>query len=192
MRSRADGGSIDQAVTEVAAFMAWLGAAMIVLSDGRRGLGLGLALIAVAFAALAWMAGNLGAAAAMLAGGAAAAVQRLRSGSDDWRVMPPGSTPRLVLVIAAGFLALWFAASITTGAGAPLRFAALAVLGLMAARVLEARDPAIVLTAAAGLALAVAMATGLAATPPGLAPYIAAALIAAGLSVFRVERSHAA
>jgi hypothetical protein len=179
-------------VTEVVAFMAWLGAATIVLSDGRRGLALGLALIAIAFAALAWMGGDIGAAAALLAGGAAAVYQRLRSGRDDWGVMPPGSTPRLVLVIAAGFLALWFAASVTTGGGAPLRFAAPVVLGLMGARVLEGRDSAIVVTAAAGMALAVAMATGLAATPPGPTPYIAAALIAAGVSALRVQEKHVA
>ncbi len=176
-------------MTEAAAFTAWLGAALIVLSDGRRGLALGLALIAVAFAALAWVGGDMRAAAALFAGGAVAAVQRLRSGRDGWGVMPPGSTPRLILAIVAGVLALWIAASITTGPGAPLRFATLAVLGLMGARVLDGRDPAVVLTAVAGMTLALAMATGLAATPPGPAPYIAAALITAGVSVLRVADS---
>lgn len=173
-------------MTEAAAFMAWLGAAIIVLADGRRGLALGLGLTAVAFAALAWASGDRLAAAAMLAGGGVAAVQRLRSGIDGWALMPPGSTPRLILVIVAGFLALWIAASVTSGAGAPLRFATLAVLGLMGARVLEGRDPAAVLTAVAGMALGLGLAAGLAPTPPGLAPYVAAALIAAGTSVIRV------
>lgn len=176
-------------MTEAAAFTAWLGAAMIVLSDGRRGLALGLALIAVAFAVLVWVGGDMLAAAALFAGGAVAAAQRLRSGGDGWGVMPPGSTPRLILVIVAGVLALWIAASVTTGTGAPLRFTTLAVLGLLGARVLGGRDPAVVLTAAAGVALALAMATGLAETPPGPAPYIAAALIAAGASVLRVAES---
>jgi hypothetical protein len=179
-------------VTEAAAFTAWLGAAMIVLGDGRRALALGVALIAASFAALAWVGGDVPAAAATLAGGAVATFQRLRSGSEGWGLMPPGSTPRLILAIVAGVVALWIAASVTTGTGAPLRFATLAVLGLMGARVLEGRDPAVVLTAVAGMALAVAMATALAATPPGPAPYIVAALIAAGVSVPRMTVPHAA
>ena len=178
-------------MTEAAAFTAWLGAAIIVLSDGRRGLALGLGLIALAFATLAWAGGDIPAAAALFAGGAVASVQRLRSGIDGWGLMPPGSTSRLILVIVAGFLALWIAASVTTGAGAPLRFATLAVLGLMGARVLEGRDPAVVLTAVGGMALALAMAAGLTLTPPGLAPYVAAALITVGVSVLRVSEPHA-
>lgn len=177
-------------MTEAAAFTAWLGAAMIVLADAKRGLALGLALIAVAFAALAWASGDTLAGAALLAGGAIAAVQRLRSGIDGWGLMPPGSTPRLILVIVAGVLALWIAASVTTGAGAPMRFATLTVLGLMGARVLEGREPPVVLTAVAGMALALALAAGLASTPPGLAPYIAAALIAAGASIVHVAQPH--
>ena len=165
---------------------------MIVLADGRRGLALGLALIAVAFAALAWSGGDTLAAAALFAGGVIAAVQRLRSGVDGWGLMPPGSTPRLILVIVAGVLALWIAASVTTGVGAPMRFATLAVLGLMGARALEGRDPAVVLTAVAGMALAVAMAAALAPTPPGLALYVAAALIAAGASALHVAETHGA
>jgi hypothetical protein len=179
-------------VTIAAAFVAWLGAATIVLADGRRAFALGLALIATSFAALALVGGDILAAAALFAGGAIAAVLRLRSGSDGWGLMPPGSTPRLILAIVAGFGALWIAASVTSGAGAPLRFATLAVLGLMGARLLEGRDPAVVLTAVAAMALAVAMATGLAATPAGPAPYIVAALIAAGISVLRMTEPNAA
>ncbi len=176
---------------EAAAFTAWLGASVIVLADGRRGLALGLALIAIAFAALVWAGGDALAAGALFAGGAVAAVQRYRSGIGGWGLMPPGSTPRLILVIVAGALALWIAASITTGSGAPLRFATLAVIGLMGARVLEGREPAVLLTAVAGMALALATAAGLAPTTPGLAPYVIAALIAAGVSVLRVAESHA-
>lgn len=179
-------------MTEAAAFMAWLGAAIVVLADGRRGLALGLGLIAVAFAALAGATGDILAAAALIAGGAVAAVQRLRSGGEGWGLMPPGSTSRLILVTVAGVLALWVAVSVTTGAGAPLRFATLAVLGLMVARVLEGEDNAVVLTAVAGTALALAMAAGLAPTAPGLALYIVAALIAAGASSLRLAESHGA
>jgi hypothetical protein len=179
-------------VTAAAAFIAWLGAALIVLSDGRRGLALGLALTAVAFGALAWANGEPLGATALLAGGAVAAVQRLRSGTDDWRLMPPGSTPRLILAVAAGVIALWVAVSVTSGAGASRRFALLAVLGLIGARLLTGRDPTVALTAVAAMALALAAASGLAGVTPGAAPYIAAALIAAGASLLRPTESHVA
>jgi hypothetical protein len=175
-----------------AAFAAWLAASVIVLSDGRRGLALGLALMAVAFAPLAWIGGGWPAAAAVFAGGAIAAIQRLRSGTDGWGLMPAGSTSRLILVIAAGVVALWIAVSVTSGPSASIRFAAVAVIGLMGARLLTARDPAALMTAVAGMALAIATAAGLAATAPGLAPYLVAALIAAGVSALRVSEQHVA
>jgi hypothetical protein len=176
-------------VTEAAAFAAWLGAATIVLADGRRGLALGLALTTLAFTVLAWVDGERLAAAALLVGGGIAAVQRLRTGPDVWGVMPPGSTPRLILSIAGGLLALWISTSVMTGPGAGMRFAALSVLGLMAARVVTESQNAAILTALAALALSVAMVASLSNTNPGPAPYIAAALIALGVSVVRVRES---
>lgn len=179
-------------MTGAAAFTAWLAASVIVLSDGRRGLALGLALTAVAFAPLAWIGGGWPAAAAVFAGGAVAAIQRLRSGTDGWGLMPAGSTSRLILVIAAGVLALWVAISVTSGPSASVRFAAPAVIGLMGARMLTAHDPAALMTAVAAMALAVATAAGLAATTPGLGPYIVAALIAVGASALRVSETRVA
>jgi hypothetical protein len=179
-------------VTEVAAFAAWLGAAVIVLSDGRRGLALGLAVMTVAFTVLAWLGGEPLGAVALLLGGGVACFQRLRTGPDVWGVMPPGSTVRLVVSIGGGLLGLWVATSVMTGPGAPLRFAALSVLGLMTARVLGQADRAAVMTALAAFALSVAMAAGIADTSPGAVPYIAAALLAAGISVMRVPETNAA
>jgi hypothetical protein len=180
-------------VSEIASFAAWLGAALIVLSDGRRALGLGLALITAAFTVLAWVGGERLAAAALFVGGAVAVIQRLRTGSDVWGVMPPGSTPRLILSISGGLLALWFATSVMTGPGAPLRFAALCVVGLMGARVLITEaEPAAVLTALAALVLSVAIASGMADTGLGPSPYIAAALIALGISIIRVPETDGA
>jgi hypothetical protein len=177
-------------VTGAAAFTAWLAASVIVLSDGRRGLALGLALMAVAFAPLAWVGGGWPAAGAVFAGGAIAAVQRLRSGTEGWGLMPAGSTSRLILVIAAGVLALWISVSVTSGPAASIRFAAPVVIGLMGARLLAASDPAALMTAVAAMALAIATAAGLAAPAPGLAPYLVAALIAAGVSALRVSVPH--
>jgi hypothetical protein len=48
------------------------------------------------------------------------------------------------------------------------------------------------MTAVAGMALAIATAAGLAPTAPGLAPYLVAALIAAGVSALRVPEPRAA
>jgi hypothetical protein len=179
-------------MSDAAAFVAWLGAAVIVLSDGRRGLALGLALTTVGFTVLAWIDGDRLAAAAVFLGGAVAAIQRLRTGPDVWAVMPPGSTPRLVLSVGGGLVALWIATSLMTGPGAQLRFAALSVLGLMAARVVTESESAAVLTALAALALSVAMAAGISDTGPGPGPYVAAALIALGVSVIRIRETSGA
>jgi hypothetical protein len=147
-----------------------------------------MALTTIAFAVLAWLVGgSVLAAIALLLGGGAAAIQRLRKGREGWGLMAPGSTPRLVLTIGGGLLALWIATSVMTGPGAPLRFAALSVLGLMGARVLITNGHTdALLTALAALALSVAIAAGIADTWPGPSPFIAAALIAVGVSVIRV------
>jgi hypothetical protein len=174
-------------VTEAAALAAWLGAAVIVLADGRRGLALGLALTTFGFAVLAWLGGERLAAAAVLLGGGIAAAQRLRTGPDVWGVMSPGSTARVVLSIAGGLLALWIATSVMTGPGAPLRFAVLSVLGLMADRAVGEAENAALLTAIAALALSVAIASSLADVSAGPAPFIAAALIALGVSFVKVR-----
>ncbi len=173
-------------MTEAAAFIAWLGAAALTLSDGRRGLALGLALTTAAFAALVWIGGQPVAAGALLLGGSVAAIRRLRMGPEGWAMMPAGSTPRLVLSIAAGLVALWIATAVMTGPGGPLRFAALAVLGMMGARLLAETNPAAILTALASLAMAVALAAGIADTSPGPAPYLVAAAIAVLVSVVHV------
>lgn len=176
----------------LAAFVAWLGASTIVLSDGRRGLALGLAAVSAGMAFLAWGGGGAVASAAIAAGGLLAAAVRARSGPPGWRVMPAGSTPRLVLCVAAALLALWIAASVTTGDGAPVRFAALCVVVQMGARLLSAREPAVIVTAVAALALAIGDSAALAASGPGPAPYVAAGLVAAGLMFVRPPAPHVA
>jgi hypothetical protein len=174
-------------VSATAAFAAWFGAALIVLSEGRRGLALGMALVTLGFAGLAMAAGQVEGAVALVAGGGVAVVQRLRSGQDAWGVMPPGSTARVVLAAAVGLLALWISTTVMSGPGASLRFAALSVLGLTAARVLTPSDPPALTTALAALALSVAVAAGVAGTGPGPAVYVLAAIVAGGISLIRVR-----
>lgn len=174
-------------MSAAAAFIVWLGAALLILSEGRRALALGMALITVGFGVLALAGGGPLAASAMLVGGGIAAGRRLRSGPDVWGLMPPGSTARLVLAVAVGLLALWISTSLMTGPSASLRFAALSVIGLTAARILTPSEPAAILTALAALALSVAVATGVTGTSPGTAVYVAAAIVAGGISLIRVR-----
>ncbi|TMB96319.1 MAG: hypothetical protein E6J40_10110 [Chloroflexi bacterium] len=174
------------AVTAIAAFFAWAGAAAIVLADGRRGLAVGVGLVALGFTALTWADGAWLEGALLLAGGALCAIELLRRGAQDWGLMPPGSTPRLILAAVGAILALWFAASLTTGPHAPLRFACVAVLGLAAGRVLQGNAGASVLSAAAALAIALASASALAPNDPGFAPYLIGGVIAGGASLLPV------
>jgi hypothetical protein len=164
-----------------AAFVAWLGAAIVVLADGRRGLAFGLALVTVSLAILTWPAGTAVGSVAIGVGGLIAVVQCWRSGPAEWGMMPAGSTPRLILCVASGLLGFWLAASVTTGPDASRRFAVLVVTGLMGARVLISRDVPVVLTGIAALALALATASGLEVESPGPIPAIVGGLIAAGV-----------
>jgi hypothetical protein len=175
-------------IEAAAAFLAWVGAALIVLADGRRGLALGLGLLTVGLGVLAWAGGQPIGAVAVGAGGLIGSVQCWRSG-DTWGLMPGGSTPRLLLCVASALVTWWVAASVTTGAGAPLRFAVLVVLGLMGARVLMSRETPVVLASIASFALALAAAPSLAATSPGPVADVIGGLIAAGVMFVRSRQS---
>jgi hypothetical protein len=170
-------------IEAAAALLVWIGAALVVLADARRGLALGLALVTVGFAALAWRSGQPIGAVALGAGGLTGAVRCWTAGPAEWGLMPPGSTPRLVLCIAAGLLGLWISASATTTPSAPLLFAVMVVLGLMAARVLAGREAVVDRTAIACLALALASLPALGSSPAGPVPYVIGALIAAAVIV---------
>ncbi len=179
-------------MTAAAGFAAWIGAAFIVLADGRRGLAAGIGLVDLGFTVLAWTNGLWPEGAILLAGGAVCVFELVRTGPQEWGLMPPASTPRLILALVVGILSLWVAASVTTGPGAALRFASLAVLGLMAGRLLQSQSSIAVLTAASGLALALAGASGLAPGGAGLAPYLFGAVIAAGALLLPAAESRGA
>jgi len=169
-------------LSAAAAFIAWSGAALIVLADGRRGLALGLGLIAVGLGAATWTVVGWPGAVLLLIGGGVAAARRLQSGPPGWSFMPPGSTPRLILSIFGGLIALWIAAIVTSGGSTEVRYAVLVVIGMMVARILVGKEPALIFTAATGIALAVAAATSLSPAGPGVAPFAIAALIVIGSS----------
>lgn len=179
-------------VEAAGAVLAWLGASVVLLADGRRGLAVGL-LTAGAGVGLA----SVGiadpiASAALVAGAALAAGGRLLHGREGSGVMPPGSTPRLVLCAAGGVLALWVGVAIMSGAGPGLRFAAMTAIGLATARILASDDAAAALTAVALLALAVAAATGLDVRARDVAPYLVAAVVAAGSAWIPIGAARAA
>jgi len=175
-----------------AALVAWLGMSLVVLADGRRGLALGAALATAGVALVVIQSAGPIDAGALTLGGAVMAVRRLANGPGGWQLMPPGSTPRLVLCIAAGLLALWIAFSVTTGAGAALRFAVMTVVGLAGARVLSSDEPSVLLTALGLLALAIAAITGMGEAWQGPWPYVAAGLFAAAVGWLPVRAPHAA
>jgi len=164
-------------MSEVAAFVAWLGAAVIVLADSRRGLAAGLAVLAAGVAAIAWSEGEHGGAIVLLAGGVLGSALRFTIGPDGWGLMQPGSTPRLLLTVVVALVALWVALAVTTGASAGFRFAVLTVLVLLGGRLLEAAEPAAMLTAIAGVALVLGILSG-----DGIVSYAVAALVTAGVS----------
>jgi len=167
---------LSEAVALGGAAMAWLGVTLLAVSEGRRGVALGLALAAAGLGAAAGAAGQPPQGViALLAGGLVAALLRLRGGArPGWDLLPPGSTPRLmaslVALLAAGLVA-------GVGLGSPAgatRVAALVVATLAGARILTTERRWAALGAGSALALGLGALGGVA----GLA---AGAVVAAGL-----------
>lgn len=150
------------------------------MADGRLGLALGMALSAAGLAVIAWQSAGAVDGAAILIGGLLAAALRSRAGPPGWNVMPPGSTPRLVLCVAAGLVGLWVAATVTQGPGIAFRFAVMTAITLCAARTLATDDVAAATTAAGALLLAAAVASAVQGASTEPLVFIAAAVVAAG------------
>ena len=175
-------------VAAIAALCAWLGASLIVLADGSRGLAAGVGFATVGLAVIAWQSTGFVPALAILVGGALLALQHQRSDDRTWGIMPAGSTPRLILCVATGLVALWVAASVTLGPGVAQRFAVLVVVGLTAGRILTSQQIQVVIAASAVLALAVAEGAGLGAH--SVWPYLAAGLIACAVTLVPVPKTN--
>jgi len=177
-------------VEAAAAFVAWLGVSLVVLSDARRGLALGTLLAAVGLAWVALPEAGPAGALALGAGGAVAAVKRFTAGPAGWGILPPGSTPRLILCVAGGLLALWVGVAVMTGEGAAFRFAVMSVVGLAGARALSSAGTSVAQTAFAALALAVAAGAALA-PDAGVWPFLAGAgaAVAVTWAPGRVQRA---
>jgi len=166
---------VTEAAAAAGAGLAWLGATLLAISEGRRGLALGLSLAAVGLAIATGAAGQapLGAL-ALVAGGLAGAVMRMRGGPPGWGVLAPGSTPRLVGAVLV-LLAVAFAGGSTLGSPAgAARIAALVVAVLAAGRILTTGRSWSALGAGSALTLGLGALGG----PGGL---LAGAAVAAGL-----------
>ena len=141
-------------VETAAAVLAWVGGSLLVLSDARRGIALGLALYALGLAGT--LADHPLAGLEIGLAGLVTAGLRLRDGRPGWGTLPPGSTPRLLLCVVSGVLSAFAGASLLEGPGsAPARVAILLGGAMGAARLLSTmrRDAALSATAATMLAI---------------------------------------
>lgn len=167
------------AAAGLAIMAGWLGGAMLVLSDARRGIAVGLLLAAVGLSLARWGEGDLVEAAILLAGGLLGAVASLRRNHRrGWGLLAAGSTPRIVLCVVLGGAALWLGAGMLERPGKWQARAVVAiVMALGAGRLLSANDPRAALAAASLVALGAGTATALAASEwPGAALGAAAAV----------------
>jgi hypothetical protein len=170
----------------VGALAAWVGGAMLVLSEGRRAIATGILAAALGLAGTV-ATHDLAAAGLLLAGGLVAAGLRFtdQSAPAGWSILPPGSSPRIILTVVAGVAALWVGVVYLTGfADRRLLVAVLVVIILAGARLLESESRPVLLAAASALALALGAAALLI---PGAAAASAAlaAVAAAGISLLR-------
>jgi hypothetical protein len=157
---------VTAALAAVGLAVAWLGGSVLVLSDARRGLAVGLLVAATGLALVRASEGAFAEAGLILAGGVLAAVASLRRNRRrGWGLLTPGSTPRIVFCVVAGGAALWLATGLLDGPGEwQARSAAAVLIALGAGRLLTAGDARAALTAASLVALGAGAVAALAAS----------------------------
>lgn len=158
---------------------AWFGGSILVLSDARRGIAVGLFVGAGGLALSRAADGDSVEAVILMAGGLLGAVASLRRNQRrGWGLLAAGSTPRIVLCVVLGGAALWLAAGMLDRPGPWQGRAVVAiVMALAAGRLLSASDPRAGLAAVSLFALGAGAATALAASES------TAAVIGAGAAV---------
>jgi hypothetical protein len=165
---------LTELVEVLGSLLAWLATSLLVLSESRGGLAVGLGGAGLGLGIALAASGNPAAGVAVGAGGVAAALLRLRDGQAGWGILPQGSTPRVILCVVAGAACAWVGGSLLAGAPGALRSGTLAVLVLAVARLLTTGRRQAALAAASALALATGLLGGLA------APEAALGLVGAG------------
>jgi hypothetical protein len=149
--------------------VALLGSALIVCSDGPRAIGLGLTLAGAGIALALAAAGAWPAALPLAISGALSGVL-LQRGEPRWRVLPPGSTPRVIMSVVAAGVAAWFALSALPGPGQRwVRAATVLVLVLPGSRLVSASEQRAVLGAGSAVALAAGAAGSFTISGPAVA-----------------------
>jgi hypothetical protein len=168
---------VTAAAAVAGASLAWLGAALLVLSDERRGLALGLAILAVGLAVATAAAGQDRLADAALAvGGACAAALQFARGGRGWGLMPPGSTPRLIGSVVVLIVTVLVAGTGLQDAAGVSRLGALVVAIMATGRLLTVRRR----WAALGAGSALVLGLGALGSTPTL---LLAATVAVGLTL---------
>ena len=138
--------------------VAWFGAAMLLLADGRRGMCVGLLVTALGEAAIALASSQTAVAVLLVAGAAVGGLLRLRDGQLGSGLLAPGSTPRLVLSILTLVGVLVVVGSVQ--GSTPALFATLAVSVLAVSRLTSTQRRSGALGGAALLALGLALLGG--------------------------------
>jgi hypothetical protein len=135
--------------------LTWLGASILILSDARRGLAVGLLTASVGLALAMAVEGRPLEGGLLLAGGVLAVVVGLRRNPQrGWGLLQGPSTPRIVLCVVLGGAALWLAVGMLQSPGqAQARAAAVIAMAVGAGRLLAEREPRSGLAAAALVAL---------------------------------------
>ncbi len=141
-----------QALAVVGVIVAWLGASITVLAEGRRGLGCGALLVGAGLCAIEIAAGHTLPGVVLLVGGAGYGILRQRDGAPGWVLFAPGSSPRLIAA------ALLFVVSLflinTLDIGTPALAGVLTVSALAVMRLTSTPDRAALASCAAIEALA--------------------------------------
>lgn len=125
------------ALAVAGAALAWLGAALLLLSDDRRGLALGLAVAGAGLALATAAAGQDRLAAAALAvGGVGSGALHLGRGTHGWGLMRPGATPRVIGSVVALILTVLIAGAGVHELAGVARLGGLVVAAMAAGRLL--------------------------------------------------------
>jgi hypothetical protein len=162
-----------EALAIVGVIVAWLGASITVLAEGRRGLGCGALLVGAGLCAIEIAAGHTVPGLLLLIGGAGYGILRQRDGAPGWVLFAPGSSPRLIAAV------LLFAVSLflinTLDIGTPALAGVLTVSAVAVMRLTSTPDRAALASCAAIEALALGVAGSI---PLALCACIVALLLA--------------
>jgi hypothetical protein len=150
--------------------LVWLGASILVLSDARRGIGVGLLLAVLGLTLTVTIQAGPADGGLLAAGGLLAVGASLRRNPRrGWGLLQGPSTPRVILCVVIGGAGLWLGLGMIDSPGQPeARAAATVMIALGAGRLFAEREARSGLAAASLIALgAGALAAMSSATPAG-------------------------